>query len=71
MIKFKKGDKVLLNSLKDFSQDQGQQDWMRGESRTKILEVKYLGNYGGYNQMEFTEVGFYNACNRFALMGDV
>lgn len=73
MIKFKRGDEVLLNSKNDFSQDQAKRDWTNActaDGVKKINAVSQWRRMANVQQMRVNDNsgGMNHACNRFALV---
>ena len=67
-MKIKIGDKVVLNSLLDFSQDQGKVDWTTREMLGRVLTVGFLHERANHTDINVCDHGFCHATNRFALV---
>ena len=67
-MKIKEGDNVVLNSLLDFSQDQGQVDWTTPEMSGRVLTVGFLHERRNHTDISVLKHRFYHATNRFALV---
>ena len=67
-MKIKGGDNVVLNSLLDFSQDQGKVDWTTPDMRGEVLVVSFLHKRANHTDINVGGHGFSHATNRFALV---
>ena len=67
-MKIKEGDKVVLNSLLDFSQDQGKVDWTTPEMSGRVLTVGFLHERANHTDICVLGHRYSHATNRFALV---
>lgn len=64
--RIERGDVVMLNSLTDFSEDQGQQDWTSRGMHNTLLKVIKVHHNRGLQQIGTDGVNTYHhAANRF------
>jgi len=68
MMEINIGDKVVLNSLLDFSQDQGEVDWTTPEMLGRVLTVGFLHNRQNHTDIKVLEHQYSHATNRFAVV---